>query len=437
MHIIHLLCNICILTFLKVSFSNHISTCVFIKRKNVPKINACYITNFDNFSISILNSNSTILEDLRVTNIFDIKAINDRNDRCYYENECDIVLNSLYPMFFEKYYKFSNNNEPLINFAVTKDPALLNIWYNSVTFRNWMNYHNLSKYLSKPVNINHPSFPIILINNTDYKINKVVINSMTQLIPIRQLLFEQILGNNGFKQYSIEHMQLYEGVVYGSAFNGDLLSISCQLKMINTESYQIEKIKLSNNTNTNNNTIELIIPEEKFFSCGYDITKIIQTIIKLGGYTGAFCVKFNLNYHLNFIINEFSPYLCNRLTYDSSLFISSYVPLSFKMLRNYLQNESIRNMKHSHPLLSGYYLNGWYNNIILQNIVKKEYLTVQTGIIQRKKSITDLIKDENTLNHKKSKSELYLQHNAKQKHTYSKNNIHNHKKDKEYIKMLK
>lgn len=319
------------------------------------------------------------------------KSVNYMN--CYFQNNSDMVINSVYPNDIDQVFKGdSSNTSSLINCAISKPNVnIIKIWGNKLTFKIWMINNGMKQWVPSLMTKDNATFPLFLkATNLDGSNGIKNINNINQLkselskIPksnVNNILLEELLDGMG----------PLEGDLFGSAYNGELVSLKCRIEDLSSNGHA--------SIRSNNNFIKLppgsrYNPNE-LCSVSSKLLEVIVNMMRLGNYSGAFCLGFKMDSSKQIKFYDMNPRICGTLFTRHDFFISAYLPLAFKIKESLMKSELVH-LHPMHPLIGSSYDNkGWYYNKTLIQMNERELHFAKNGIDPSLRDIDDIVSSLN------------------------------------------
>lgn len=316
-----------------------------------------------------------------VTDIIDIVPIPYSSDfdklACNCENMADVVLNVFYPE--ELMTLFTKENlQSFVNYPLPDNRDIFSHWNDKKRFKAWMITHGFGDYVPKSIDIKNPIFPIVVkgtisngsrhvfIATNQHELDEIRKQLENEKHEVHDMLFEEALTGMGN----------VEGDVLGVAFNGELLSMVCQMKIVS--SGQISRSHLNKDYFILSGGI---FPDYEIASCGSDIQRVVSKMMKLTEFSGAFGISFKMDSQKRIKFFDMNPRIDGNLYVHGELLISAFVPLAYKMHSVFLQDKRFNSKTESHPLFSSSFDNrGWFYNQTIIDIVVREKKIADTGI---------------------------------------------------------
>lgn len=232
------------------------------------------------------------------------------------ERSCDVVIsagdNSV--SFYNAFHKDESSPfvlaYPLINRNIFLD------WSDLVAWRHWMTKKGFGKYITKQVDLQNPTYPLVLrealsesgrgahVINTPEELRQKV-----RLLRERGIAFlaEELLGDSSMGR--TQH-----GAFYVTAYEG---------RVLNLQGYV-----LAEESNSSTSAPEGISTAHRI-KFDLEVANLVSRITKRARYTGVYCAYYKLNDQHQIVFVQFSALMCPLLRRRDDCFLEAYLPLTF------------------------------------------------------------------------------------------------------------
>lgn len=239
------------------------------------------------------------------------------------ERSCDVVISAgdSSVSFYNAFHKAESSPlvlaYPLINRNIFLE------WSDVVAWRLWMTKRGFSNYITKQVDLQNPTYPLVLrealseIGRGQVHVIKTPEELMEKVQFFRErrvaFLAEELLGD------SMGHAQ--HGAFYVTAYEG---------RVLNLQGYVLAE---ENNSSTSapEGGVSSVHHRIKF---ELEVTNLISRITKRARYTGVYCAYYKLNDQHQIVFVQFSALMCPLLRRRSDCFLEAYLPLTFAIHRH-------------------------------------------------------------------------------------------------------
>lgn len=291
---------------------------------------------------------------------FRVTDLKNENDS-FFHDAVDLVLLDR-PLLYYTY--FSNLGDPKPDSFATAPLEVLRLWDNKLFFKQWLQRIGLGAFTPHTMQGGNISFPCILkIVGVSAKKDHITSGKAVFLIKGPQQLNDTVQMHvtrfnihkspASKRQFFLEEPLVgqFEGTVYSSAYEGELLSLRCMVRV----------------TYAGLGNAQRVLDKTRFTMhatpCGDLVRKHTARMVKITSYSGAFCMNFKMNSSsAHPLYLEMNPRICGTHVRNSRLFMSTFLPLVF--------------MIHKRKCLHHLMCPDWINNEggILQWIVHVEWL---------------------------------------------------------------
>lgn len=366
--------------------------CTYTTSEVVNKIRLGFISMRDCGGDDVFHSLSSTKE---LSEIFTFVCINGAKENihdliCKFENDVDIVINNLYP--YDAYDIFKNrNNLDILNIMIPKNNiSLLTEWDDKKLFKLWMIKHGFKDYVPYMIDPNNLTFPLIMKGTVSSGTSHVfIIHNLEQYNAKKLHLINE--KKDMLLEEALTGMGMMEGDVFGAVFEGDMVSMKCQINPFFGNGHSYTKSPTSEIYLRNGNQY----PKYEWASCGSKLVSIVSEIMSIAKFTGAFGISFKMNTEKHIKFFDMNARINGDHVQHSDFFIMHYVPLAFKMRKYYETVPRIRDAHPRHPLLSSSCNSkGWYYRQDLLAIVQREYDILKNGFDkEHPKSILEVVNE--------------------------------------------
>ena len=262
------------------------------------------------------------------TGLFEFHFSNFKSTSAKQFDDLDLVLIDkplLYHDFFSRFLPYTPNSIALPNLEVLQQ------WDNKLFFKGWLHRIDLGDFAVQTFNSSDPPFPCILkvvglFARKDHISSGKTVFLIRDKAQLQEVIKTHISQYNVHKsprnlcQYFLEEPipGSNEGTMYCSAYEGNLLSLRCMVR-----------IKLGGSR-----TVFGVLDKSKFIirsvPCGSTISSHALKIVKEAHYSGIFCINFKLKSNSSHpFYLENNPRLCGTNIRSPQLFLSNSIPLAF------------------------------------------------------------------------------------------------------------
>lgn len=291
---------------------------------------------------------------------------------CYCEQVADVVINNLYPL--DTYNIFKNrDNRDIINIMLPKtNVSLLADWDDKKKFKMWMIRHGFEDYVPKLINPNNLTFPLIMKGTVSFGTRHVfLVHDEEEYNKQIKILIHD--GQDMLLEEALTGMGRMEGDVFGSAFEGEIVSMRCQINPFYENPHDISSSKAHNDLYLRNGNR---YPKYLWASCGLELVNKVKEIFRIAKFTGAFGISFKMNNEKHIKFFDMNPRINGDHYEHGDFFIMNYIPLIFRMRTYY----AILLRGKSHYLTSTCNRDhGWCSNDKLLKINEVEKRVVELG----------------------------------------------------------
>jgi hypothetical protein len=290
-----------------------------------------------------------------------------------------------HPHIYETYKHWTDHSKKPVSIAFPEEPKSLLLFDNKFVWKLWMQRIGLEKYLPRTLDIHNMTFPSVMkVIGTQHGTEVPFGSGGSGVYVLRSADHYQqysdhlrFMGSSFFVEEAVVSAgnELREGVMMGSFYKNKLLALRCIELQFAFKAFA-DKQPLVQDDNVfifHGSQTERGNATTRRVSCGADVVKAVDTMMREARYSGVFCIDFKRDRRGQVKFLEVNPRFCLSLALYGSLFTAVYLPLAFALEETRVQ--VLRDEFEESDAVKT-----WFTNSTLHDLVSDERNVVLSGV---------------------------------------------------------